>query len=149
MIFHDSRKAHCEAMAAKTGLSTAMMLMTERAPGKGAMSLQTESFKTVYQFLSRVVTNYHKHIHVMLYTVTPEEEDINIDDTMDSFMSIVKESLRQSDVITRHGKNQIMILLLKVLPSDIEIVTERIEMNWEATELSDVCKVTYEVGAIN
>ncbi len=149
MIFHDSRKAHYEEMTAKAGLSTAMMLMTERAPGKGAMSLQTESFKTVYQFLSRVVNNYHKHIHVMLYTVTPEEEDINIDDAMDAFMSIVKESLRQSDVITRHGKNQIMILLLKALPSDIEIVTERIEMNWEATDLSDVCKITYEVGSIN
>ena len=63
-------------------------------------------------------------------------------------MKVISSSLRQSDVISRYGKSQIMVLLMKALPSDIEIVTERINMNWEATDLSDVCKLTYEVSLI-
>ena len=142
------KKAADNKATEATALSTAMMLMAERSPGKGAMSLPPESFKNIYQFLSRVVNNYHKHIHVMIYSVIPEEDGIDLEQAMEKFTSIVKASLRQSDVITRHGKNQVMILLLKALPSDIEIVTERIEMNWEAEAISDFCKTTYEVSEI-
>jgi diguanylate cyclase (GGDEF)-like protein len=147
-IYHDSKKAQDGESNSATGLETAKMLMAERSPGKGAINLSTENFKTVYQFLARAARNYNKNIHVMLYTVIPEEENVNIEEVMDEFINVVKGSLRQSDVITRHGKNQVMILLLKALHSDIEIVTERIEMNWEAVDYSDVCKITNEVSTI-
>jgi diguanylate cyclase (GGDEF)-like protein len=147
-IFHDDRKANDNENNEATALATAKMLMSERSLGKGALSLTADNFKIIYQFLARVSTNYHKNIHVMLYTLTPEEENVDLDSAMEEFMGIVKGSLRQSDVITKHGKNQLMILLLKALHSDIEIVTERIEMNWDATDLSDICKITYEVSTI-
>ena len=84
----------------------------------------------------------------MLYTVTIEEQDVDSEKAMEEFTSVVQMSLRQSDVLTRRGKNQVMLLLLEAHSSDIEIVTERIEMNWEAQDLSDLCKVTYEVSEI-
>lgn len=147
-VYHFAKKESEKDSSDTTALSTAMMLMAERSPGKGAMSVSSDSFKNIYQFLSRVVNNYHKHIHVMLYTIVPEENDINLDEAMEEFMAIAQGSLRQSDVITKHGNNQVMILLLKALPSDIEIITERIEMNWESETLSDLCKVTYEVSEL-
>ena len=148
-IFRDEKRISNTHSNDSTALSTAMVLMAERSPGKGAMSVPPENFKNIYQFLSRVSHNYHKHIHVMLYTVIPKEDDVCLDEAMEEFMSIVQGSLRQSDVITRHGKNQVMLLLLKALPSDIEIITERIEMNWESEILSDLCKITYEVNEIS
>jgi PleD family two-component response regulator len=57
-------------------------------------------------------------------------------------------SLRQSDVITRYGSNQVMILLLKAVSSDLEIVTERIAMNWESKDISALCKITYETSEL-
>ncbi len=147
-VFRSASKTKEESDSSATALSTAMMLMSERSPSKGAQMLSTDNFKAVYQFLSRVVINYRKNIHVMLYSLTPIENDVDPDAAMEEFTAVVKNSLRQSDVITRHGKNQIMILLLKALPSDIEIVTERIVMNWEATDLSDLCRISYEVDVI-
>ena len=147
-VFHEMKKTSEDVASGATALKTAMMLMAERSPGKGAMCLSPEMFKTTYQFLSRVVNNYHKHIHVLLYSVIPEEEDVDPEKAMEEFVSVAKISLRQSDVITRHGKNQVMMLLLEAHPSDLEIVTERIEMNWEAQDLSDLCKITYEVSDI-
>ena len=147
-IFRFAKKESDTHSHDASALSTVMMLMAERSPGKGAMSVPSDTFKNIYQFLSRVVSNYHKHIHVMLYTVVPKENDIDTEAALEEFMNIAQSTLRQSDVITKHGKNQVMILLLKALPSDIEIITERIEMNWEAEKLSDLCKVTYEVSEI-
>nr|WP_297704428.1 diguanylate cyclase [uncultured Butyrivibrio sp.] len=147
-VFHDTKKAQDNLPNETSALSTAMLLMTERSPGKGALVLPSEQFKTVYQFLNRVTVNYHKRIHVMLYSITPEEQDVDIENAIEVLMGVLKSSLRQSDVISRHGKSQIMVLLLKTLPSDIEIVTERIDMNWEATDLSDICKLTYEVDVL-
>lgn len=147
-IYRDHQKASSDQSNDANGLSTAMMLMSERSPGKGALLLPPEKFKTIYQFLSRVVNNYHKHIHVMLYSVIPEEKDVDLETAVEEFTSTIQSSLRQSDVITRQGKNQVMILLMKALQSDIEIVTERIEMNWESRELSSLCKISYEVSEI-
>ncbi len=147
-IFRDSKNIKDSLQNEASALSTAMMLMSERSPGKGAMVLPIEHFKTVYQFLSRVTTNYHKNIHVMLYSVIIEEHDVDIEDAVSCLESVLKSSLRQSDIISRLGKNQIMVILLKAHPSDIEIVTERIEMNWDANDISDKCKLSYEVDVI-
>ncbi len=126
-------------------LSAAMMLMGERSPGKGAMLLPPEQFKIVYRFLSRVVSNYRKNVHVLLYSVDTEED---IDNVMDSFIDIIKSLLRVSDVITRYSKNQVMIVLLKASASDINVVTERIAKNFEDSELKDTCTITYEMNII-
>ncbi len=147
-IFHENKNVSDSQPGEATALKAAMMLMAERSPGNGAFSLNTDNFKTVYQFLARVVNNYHKHIHVMIYTITPNGQGVDMEAAMSEFMSIVQMSLRQSDVITRHGNNQVMVLLLETLPSEIEIVTERIEMNWEAKDFSDVCKLSLEMDEL-
>lgn len=148
-VFRTEKKASVDRSNQATPLRSVMALFAERAPGTGAMVLPAEGFKNIYQFLSRVAINYQKHIHVMLYTIIKEEHDIDLGEAVEEFIAVAQMSLRQSDVITRQGKNQILIILLEANSSDIEIVTQRIEMNWEATELSDVCKVTYEVSEIN
>ncbi len=143
-IFSDKRKSSDIVSSEATALSTAMMLMVERSPGKGALVLPAEQFRIIYQFLSRVVTNYHKSIHVLLFSVK-HLSGVDEDALMNSFMDAMKSSLRQSDVLTRYGKNQVLLILLKATAIDIEVVTDRILMNWGANELSDQCAVSFEV----
>ena len=147
-VFRSENRKTYDETDTTTALKTALLLMNERSPSKGAMILPPENFKVIYQFLSRIVGNYHKHVHVMLYSIVLEDGSLEIESACDELMKVISSSLRQSDVISRYGKSQIMVLLMKALPSDIEIVTERINMNWEATDLSDVCKLTYEVSLI-
>ena len=125
-----------------------MTLMTERSPGKGAFNLPTSDFKKIYHFLSRVVGNYHNTIHVILYSVIPIKKDVDQEEAANAFAKVVQMSLRQSDVITRYGSNQVMILLLKAVSADLEIVTERIAMNWESKDISALCKITYETSEL-
>ena len=131
-----------------TALKYAMTLMAERSPGKGAFNLPTSDFKKIYHFLSRVVGNYHNTIHVILYSVIPTKKDVDQEEAASAFVEVVQMSLRQSDVITRYGSNQVMILLLKAVSSDLEIVTERIAMNWESKDISALCKITYEISEL-
>lgn len=146
-IFSDIKKNADDSSMDATALATAMMLMGERSPGKGAIVLATDQFKLIYQFLSRVVTNYQNHIHVLLFSVKVHG-DVDQDKALDDFIEIMKNSLRQSDVITRYGKSQVLLILLKATPIDINVVTERIMMNWDANEASDHCSITYEVDTI-
>ena len=147
-VFRSEIKKNDHGKSSATALSTAMMLMSERNPSKGAYSLTQENFKVIYHFLSRVVTNYRKSIHVMLYSITPEGNDVDVNIACQELLEVITSSLRQSDVVTQFGNRQVLILLLNAMTSDIEIVTERIEMNWEARDISDVCKISYEVDVI-
>lgn len=146
-IFEDARLKELEHTNETTALSTAMMLMGERSPGKGAMMLSSDSFKNVYQFLSRVVANYKKNVHVLLFSIKITG-DKPIGDIMDDFEKIMKDSLRQSDVFTRYSKNQFMLLLLKASTYEIDIVTERIMMNFAATDSNEHCEVSYEASTM-
>ncbi len=146
-IFSDPRKSEESASSEATALATAMMLMGERSPGKGAIVLPTEQYKIIYQFLSRVVVNYQKNIHVLLFSVRIHG-DLDPEKVMEDFMELMKNSLRQSDVITQYGRNQVLLILLKATAIDIDVVTERIMMNWDASEYSDMCNVTFEVNTM-
>ena len=74
-VFRSESKNYEDTMISLNALSTSMMLMEERSPARGAMLLPQENFKSIYQFLNRVVQNYHKSIHLMLYSVVPVESD--------------------------------------------------------------------------
>ena len=143
-IYIDNKQAEVDAVNEATALNAAMTLMSERSPGKGAMVLPAEQFKSVYQFLARANTNYRINVHVLLFSVKITG-DMALDVIMDDFVNVIKASLRQSDVFTKYSRNQVMLLLMKATASDIEIVTERIMMNWESTDSSDHCSVSWEI----
>ncbi len=146
-VFSDEKKSEDSASAKATALSTAMLLLSERSPGKGPLVIPTEQYKIIFQFLSRVVTNYHKNIHVILFSVR-HHGDVDEDQLLNDFMDGMKSSLRQSDILTRYGKNQVLLTLLKASTIDIEVITERILLNWTANELSDRCVVNFEVDVM-
>jgi diguanylate cyclase (GGDEF)-like protein len=126
------------------GLSAAMMLMGERSPKKGAMLLPPEQFKHVYRYLNRVVSNYRIAAHVLLYSIEADG-DVNEEEAADVFTEMVAGLLRESDVVTRYNKNQVMIALTKADRQDIKVVTDRIEKNWSETEFCDVCTNSCEM----
>ena len=146
-IFSGPKKNDENGSGDATALATAMMLMGERSPGRGALVLPSDQYKIIYQFLSRVVVNYQKNIHVLLFTVKIHG-DLDPERVMEAFVEVMKNSLRQSDVLTPYGRNQVLLILLKATSIDIDVVSERIMMNWDASEFSDMCNVSFEVDTI-
>jgi GGDEF domain-containing protein len=146
-IFSDPKKTEEDSSSDATALNTAMMLMGERNPGKGAMVLPMDQYKIIYQFLSRVVVNYQRIIHVLLFSVKIHG-DLDQEKVMEAFIEVMKNSLRQSDVVTPFGRNKVLLILLKATAIDVDVVTERILMNWDANEFSDMCNINFEVDTM-
>ena len=146
-IFKDKKNEEADETGKSMALSAAMMLMSERSPGKGALVLSQEQFKPVYHFLSRVVSNYRNNIYILLYSVNVEEGG-DIDEAIEAFIDMVKTSLRESDVITRYSKNQIMVVVLKADISDLQVVIDRIQQKWDSQENNVNFKISYEMNNI-
>ncbi|MCR5773824.1 MAG: diguanylate cyclase [Lachnospiraceae bacterium] len=125
----------------------AIMLLNERSPQKGALLLGMDQFKPVYQFISRVVTNYKNNIFVLLYTVTAKN-GVETADAVEDFVGIARRTLRVSDVMTRYGKDQVIIIILNTTLSDMKYVSGRIQTNVNDSECCDNFDLTYEISQV-
>lgn len=136
-----------ESETVKTSdLTNLIKIYSERNVKPGAYTLQTEPFKTIFQFLRRYIANYKKEVWMLQFSVsseTPDSDDLAY--TTEQFLNVLRTSLRQSDIITQTGENQILVLLLETTKKNIEIVVSRIMENWEksAYNRSDHL-ITYE-----
>ena len=130
-----------------TDVGSAMTILAERNPAKGAMVLPMDQFKLIYQFLVRVNSNYQKRIHLVQFTIKSKSKNsdgIPSSDTISAFLSTMGSSLRQSDVITQSAKNKFFVILLKTVPLNAQLVIDRIMGNWSEDERSLATDVTYE-----
>ena len=107
-------------------------ILSERNVKAGAYTLPMEQFKIVFQFLNRYVHNYKKEVWMLQFTVRSDAlNDENLSETTEEFMSVLRSSLRQSDVVTQSGENKILVLFLETNVTNIEFAISRIMDNWE------------------
>ena len=106
------------------------MIFGERNIGRGALIAEKAQFQTIYRFLMRFINNYLWDIHLAVFTLESETAD-NISQSTDSFCKLAKEHLRSSDVIFKNGKNQVLILLMKVDDESCEIPVTRVLEKWK------------------
>ena len=143
----DSERKNEETRA--SDLANAMQILSERTPPRGALVLPFEQFKTVFQFLKRLVANYQREVWAVLFSISETERSaIPIEDAAEQLLDAIKSSLRQSDVVSQNAKNQFMVLLQEVESSNIEIVINRIMEKWEAADASVMFTVKSELDAV-
>ncbi|MBQ9493615.1 MAG: diguanylate cyclase [Oscillibacter sp.] len=114
------------------------MILGERNRQRGAYALGFENFRIIYRFLVRTIENYHRKMELVLYTLNGDAE------TIDRFGEILGRNLRRSDVYTKNGANQYLVLLLEIQPDDIDIVQRRILTNWDKEGMGDRLQITSE-----
>ena len=126
-----------------------MQILSERTLPRGALVLPFEQFKTVFQFLKRLVSNYQREIWAVLFSISETKRSaIPIEDAAEQLLDAIKSSLRQSDVVSQNAKNQFMVLLQEVESTNIEIVINRIMEKWEAADASAMFTVKSELDAV-
>ncbi|MBQ9617396.1 MAG: diguanylate cyclase [Oscillibacter sp.] len=123
-IFREHAAAEQKAESASNTMDGIRMILGERNRQRGAYALGFENFRTVYRFAVRTIENYHRKMELVLYTLNGDAKDV------DKFGEILGQSLRRSDVFTKNGANQYLVLLLEIQPDDINIVLDRIQANW-------------------
>lgn len=108
--------------------------MEEEEPG-GATYCDLTVFTVVYRYMIKVLERTGMSAYLMLYTLTdknrmPIEKAEVLEDVREAMFEAVKRSVRKSDLYTRYGKNQYLILLVGSNQKGCEQVADRIRRNF-------------------
>lgn len=154
-VCRDSEKEAEQKESYSSDLTNLMQILGERNQPKGAFCLSFEQFQLVYRFLVRIYANYQDEAWLLLFSLdesgflNEEGHDhspsLTLKDAMEQFQFALGASLRQSDVIAQSGKNQFLVILLKISPLNIETVTDRIIKNWADVTASRYYDISYEI----
>ena len=150
-IYHKAAPPEETKTGAGSDLANAVKIFSERSQTKGAYTLTNEQFRTVFRFLSRIMANYHKEFWMLLFSLSAVQDGsskISFDEAAEEFYAVLRESLRQSDVLTQTGKNQFMALLLKMTHANLSVITNRVLANWAKTPYAKDYAVTFEADSM-
>lgn len=105
-------------------------LMNRSDNGKGAYSLDFESFHHVYHFISRFIARSNSQVQTLLFTITEDGvRELDVDETelaLETLEKAIYISLRRSDVSTRYSSKQIMLILMDTNEENGDMVAARI-----------------------
>ena len=111
--------------------------------------LPFEQFRVVYQFLARLKMTCHKETSMILFSIKKKEnESASSEKIIDEFLSVLASSLRQSDIVTKNGNNQCLVILSETTTSNVNPVTERIMHNWNSRADSSMFEISFEYGML-
>ncbi len=131
------------------GTSYAIEILRE-SPHRGeSMILAFEQFRLVYRLLVRLNRNYTIRTAFILFRLESNESDEDkVQAVTKDFCDSVAHSLRSSDVVTRNGTNQCMVLLLHTDIQYGQRIANRIIKKWTHAKQFSNYEVRYEIELI-
>ena len=152
-IYREEGAAEAEREKSAAGtLDTIRKILEERNRKKGAYELSFDNFKSVYRYLIRALENYHRKVELVLFTVYMTDAGAaagaKLDDVTERFGRILGESLRRSDIYTKNGNNQYMVLLSEMEDGNDEPVMKRVLELWERSAQDAGASISYETVLI-
>ena len=131
--------------SSETDLPHVHQILGERNQAEGAFVLPLENFRIVYQFLKRSSASYKKATRILLFSLEKKREDaFSSEETSELFLSVLRSSLRQSDVVTQSSQNQFIVLLQEMTAVSTSLVVSRIQKNWQKMETESGYGISYE-----
>lgn len=126
--------------------------MEEEEPG-GATYCDLTVFTVVYRYMTKVLERIGVSAYLMLYTLTdkdrmPIERADVLEDVRETMFRAVSVSVRRSDLYTRYGKNQFLILLVGSNQKGCERVADRIQKNFSEMNLRRRVRLCYTISSI-
>ncbi len=97
---------------------------------RGAYYCDYEIFKNVYRFVARTVTRTGSSVHILLFTITNQNNDVPDINLCNNAMQALKEaifnSLRRGDSFARYSSTQYVVMLPDITHENSIKVAERI-----------------------
>lgn len=126
--------------------------LDEEEPG-GATYCDLTVFTVVYRYMMKVLDRTGMSAYLMLYTLTdknrmPIEKAEVLEDVRGAMFHAVKMSVRRSDLYTRYGKNQFLILLVGSNQRGCERVASRIQKNFQDLNTRKRVEICYTISSI-
>lgn len=132
-------------------LETITAILEERIEAPSAMWMGREVFGSIYKYMVRYINRYHNCAYRVLLTVKAglELDDARRAEIIVAFKSMIRTSLRNSDVMMECGEHQLFLLLPEVNEFNIERVINRLMGKWNQSELSPEVKVLTEYAPVH
>ncbi len=114
-----------EVVQNASSLADLELILGERTIGKGAMNLPFEEFRTIYRFLKRTTEIFNQSVSLLCFSL-PKETSPAI---ADAFLTFLCSMLRSSDVVTKNGR-QFLVLLVNTNYPNLFNATDRLRKKW-------------------
>ena len=112
-----------------TTLSNVEKILDERSPVKGALQVPFEEFRAVYRFLRRTMNVFGKPASMLRFSLPKGTAA----ETEEEFFAFLCSTLREGDVVTRHG-GQFLALLVNTDYPRLSSVVDRVRQNWASAK---------------
>ena len=144
-FFHGEVKAETVKTPA-ANLENVRMVLDERSRKRGAYELGFENFRTIYRFLVRSSENYNRPIDLVLFTLTaPDGKSAPPEEVVDLFGETMGNSLRRSDVYTKNGRSQFIVILQELADGkNLNVIMNRVMENWAGSGHSQEVRISFE-----
>lgn len=103
------------------------MILAERSGEAGALFVDFDKFKAVYRYAARL----NGKATFLEMTLATEN-----DDAREEFLDTLIKTLRRSDCVTRHGRDQFLALLSDTSHEQIDAVQKKICAAWQTKNFS-------------
>ena len=139
--------------APEENLGNILRDMKESKKNSGAFLCELNFFETMYRLEARRAARDGGCLHVALITLSPlPEEDEKTtkayDAVMENLQNIVVRCLRQSDVVSRYSKSQLIVMLPDANPEDSEMVMGRIKAAFQSSIRGNAFSISHKLHGL-
>lgn len=126
-------------------------ILEERNEASTALWIGQEMFIQIYRFMLRYIKRYSGVAYKILFTLHPKDKEYagsNMNEIIEEFGEMLKQTLRKSDMLMQSRPNQFFILLPELHEEHVECVVQRILQIWEDSVHAKDVEVVYEAKQV-
>ncbi|MCR5053740.1 MAG: diguanylate cyclase [Lachnospiraceae bacterium] len=121
-------------------------VLEERNEGKEALVLGMETFSAVYHFIIRFNRRYDGKAAKVLFLLSAKpDSEITTEEIVNAFGSLLKRTLRRSDIILKNKTNQYLVVFSMMEEPNADKAVERILKEWNEFPESRWSEVEFAV----
>ena len=131
-----------------SALECVIHIVSERDGGRGAMVLPQEAFSWNYRFILRFLKRYKGVANRIMFRISSEESGMIFTEIVARFGTVLKETLRRSDIIFQYSPDHYFVVLPLLSAKDTPGVIDRIMDAWAGTGYKDRVEIEYATSMI-
>ncbi len=146
-IWHGEKDDLMSAPYEENNLLKLRMILDERTTSSHALWLAQEDFGNIYRYMIRYFKRYHEKASRVFFSVMPKDPDImeeDLDSIMDKFGQVIRNTLRNSDIMMKCDSSHFLLLLPMAGGDDIDKVLDRLQLTWELEKESEIVDIKCE-----
>ena len=125
------------------GIAEIRAILGERNKSNKPFRVENDKLREIYRLLVRLGDSSVMNSVMIHFTVTGEGDRKVTTEVMESFLQVLKDSLRSTDVYGREN-NTALVIITGVAPDDAQIIVDRITGKWQQQSKAEGYSIKYE-----